>query len=154
MSYFIVRVNTPEHFNLSLAMTDMAYIIEKGGYWKKSSRPDMPIGSPIVAVGSHGGRGLLLHGIVRKGWKSVKGGAEGNPVYQHKLGVLWDNRVYMHAPEGADLALRLAGVQGNPLPILRAHTTMDQAHYRAVLDMVLLGESVNPWEYNQEEAAA
>lgn len=152
MSYFVVRVNTEDHSTRLLAMADMAAIIERRGYWKKSVRPDMPIGSPIIAVGGHGGRGLFLHGIVRKDWKPVKGGAEGNPVYQNKLGVEWDRTVYAHAAGVVDRALKVAGVQGDP-PILRAHTTVNQQQYRDMLHVVLMGDAVNPWEYSEEEAA-
>lgn len=150
MSYFIVRVNTDDHQTIEQAMRDMAVIIEKNGYWKKSVRPDMPIGSPVIAIGGHGGRGLFLHGIVRKPWKAVKGGAEGNVVYQNKLGMQWDNTVYMHPPEAVSAALTLAN-RGN----LRAHTRITKDEYRAVLGFVLSGEAVNPWEYveYQEDAA-
>jgi hypothetical protein len=147
VSYFIVRVNTDEHQTIEQAMQDMAYIIEQRGYWKKSVRPDMPIGSPIIAMGSHpGGQGLFIHGIVRKDWKTVKG----EVVYQNKLGVQWDHTVYKHPKEAVTAALVLANKGG-----LRAHTRITKDQYRAVLGFILTGEAVNPWEYGdyQEEAA-
>jgi len=152
-NYFIVRVNTADHPTRALAMKDMGDIIEQRGYWKMSVRPDMPIGSPIIAVGGHGGRGLFLHGIVRKDWKDVKGGAEGNPVYQHKLGVQWDHTVYTHPENAVEQALKLAGV-GGAKPILRSHTRVNQQQYRTMLSMILLGEAVNPWEYGDYEEVA
>jgi hypothetical protein len=153
-NYFIVRVNTPHHNTLALAMADMAAIIEQRGYWKKSVQPTMPVGSPMIAVGGHGGRGLFLHGIVRsRKWKRVGGGAEGNPTYQHKLGMQWDHSVYMHDPSAVDAVLKAAGIRGNP-PILRSHSQISQHHYTSALLMVLSGDAVNPWEYDEEEAAA
>jgi hypothetical protein len=152
VSYFIVRVNTPHHNSLLLAMKDMAAIIDRRGYWKKSVQPDMPIGSPVIAVGGHGGRGLFLHGIVKgKKWKRVGGGAEGNPTYQFKLGMQWDHTVYMHDPSAVEQALGLAGVQNSNL---RSFTTMSLQQYRNTLHMVLSGQPVNPWEYGEDEEAA
>lgn len=144
--YFIVRVNTDDHQTIEQAMADMAAIIEQRGYWKKSVRPTMPVGSPIIAIGGHGGRGLFLHGIVRKEWKSVKGGAEGNVAYANKLGVQWDNTVYMHPEEAVSAALVLANRVA-----LRAHSQITKDEYRAVLAFVLSGQAVNPWLFGSDE---
>lgn len=154
-NYFIVRVNTEAHFSRPLAMADMAAIIERDGYWKKSSPVlMMEPGDPVIACGGHGGRGLFLHGIVRgKKWKKVKGGAEGSPAYRYKLAVQWDSTVYMHDPDFVNVVLKAAGIQGIP-PILRAHSSIDLKCYREALAIVLKGQPVNPWEYEEEEQAA
>jgi hypothetical protein len=124
MTYFIVRVNTEDHYTRALAMADMATIIERRGYWKKSVRNDMPVGSPVIAVGSHGGRGVFLHGVVRTGWKDAKG-----PDYKHKLGMQWDHAVYLHDETAVEAVLGAAGVQGDP-PILRSVATMSHERSR------------------------
>jgi hypothetical protein len=140
--YFIVRVNTDEHQTIEQAMQDMAYIIEKRAYWKKSVRPTMPVGSPIIAIGGHGGRGLFLHGVVRKDWKAVSDGG----VYANKLGVQWDNTVYMHPQEAVSAALVLANRGA-----LRAHSQITKDEYRALLGFVLSGQAINPWLFGNDE---
>jgi hypothetical protein len=145
MSYFIVRVNTDDHPTIDQAMQDMAYIIEKRSYWKKSVQPVMPVGAPIIAMGGHGGRGLFLHGIVKGEWKQAKGGG----AYQNRLPVSWDNTVYMHPQSAVAAALVLAN-RGN----LRAHTQISKDEYRAVLHFVLGGQAVNPWLWQGTEEAA
>jgi hypothetical protein len=152
MNYFLVRVNTDDHPTRALAMADMAAIIEKRGYWKMSVRPDMPVGSAIIAAGSYGGQGLFLHGVVRKDWKAVKGGAEGNVVYQHKLGVQWEHVVYTRDPSARAQGFKLAGIGGETANT-RSHTTINQQQYRTLMSFILLGEAVNPWEYDEEVAA-
>ena len=147
--YFLVRVNTRDHTTRALAMADMAAIIERRGYWKMSEQPVMPIGSSIIAMGGHGGQGLFLHGIVRKGWKTVKSGAEGNVVYQNKLGVQWEHVVYTHDVTAVAAALSIVN-----LGALRKHSELDQMHYRSLLHFVLKGEAIDPWNYDEDEAVA
>jgi hypothetical protein len=155
MRYFIVRVNTSDHNDRPTAIDDMAAIIDKRGYWRKSVRSDMPIGSAMIAVGGHGGRGLFLHGVVRKDWKDVSGsgGAEGNKVYTNKLGVEWQRVVYMLAPSAVEQVLTMAGVGGTP-PVLISNTEINKLQYRTILHTVLLGEAINPWNHNDYKADA
>jgi hypothetical protein len=145
MSYFIVRVNTKDHPTRLLAMADMAAIIDRRGYWKMSQRADMPIGSSIIAMGGHGGRGLFLHGIVRGDWRTVKGGAEGNPTYRNKLRMQWENIVYTHDTSAVDQALGIVN-----LGALRKHSEITKERFRELLYFVMSGEAINPWEYVEE----
>jgi hypothetical protein len=63
MSYRLVRVNTPDHNTRERAFADMVSIVERGFYWKQSQVPDIPSGTQMIGMGSHGGRGLFIVGV-------------------------------------------------------------------------------------------
>jgi len=58
MSYRLVRVNTRDHGTRDAAFDDMVSIIERGFYWKQSKLPEIPSGTQMIGMGSHGGQGL------------------------------------------------------------------------------------------------
>jgi hypothetical protein len=60
--YRVVRVNTPAHTTRPSAFADMRTIIKAGYYWKKSQPVPIPVGTLLVAMGSHGGAGMFLLG--------------------------------------------------------------------------------------------
>lgn len=74
-------------------MRDMQSIVDRGFYWtRRESAPEFPRDTLIIGIGSHGGRGLFLHGIVADGdWVAL---SPGDQPYRHKLPVVWDQTIY------------------------------------------------------------
>jgi len=97
-TYHVVRVNTPAHKHDTEAMDDMAFIIERGFFWKKSDTFHCPVGSPLIAMGSHGGRGLFLFGMVTGLWENEPKAGE----YHKRIPVLWQPVIYKHEEEAVD----------------------------------------------------
>ena len=91
MSYRLVRVNTRDHTTRELAFDDMVSIIERGFYWKQSQLPDIPSGTQMIGMGSHGGQGLFIVGLTTTDeWEHEPDG----DVYRHRLPVAWARVVY------------------------------------------------------------
>src|SRR3954462_11297496 len=110
MSYRLVRVNTPDHSTPALAFDDMVSIIERGFYWKQSQLPDIPSGTQMIGMGSHGGRGLFIVGVTASDeWQDEPDG----DVYKHRLPVAWA-RVRLREPVHARRD------QGDSQPLQRA----------------------------------
>jgi hypothetical protein len=89
-TYNVVRVNTEDHNSYKKAMSDMAFIINEGLFWKKSSRLYLPIGSLLMAAGTNHGRGLYLIGIVTGEWQDTR--AYGS--YRNIIPVQWQSAIY------------------------------------------------------------
>lgn len=97
-TYHVVRVNTPAHKSWAQAMDDMATIIERKFFWKKSATFYAPVGSLIIAVGSHGGRGLFLVGMVTGQWEKEPDAGE----YHERLPMLWQPVIYEHDDDAVE----------------------------------------------------
>ena len=92
-TYNVVRVNRYGMDEIA-ALDDMAVIIEAGFFWKMSTTFDAPVGSLMLAMGSHGGRGLYIFGMVSGLW-------EGEPKgdFRKRLPMLWQPAIYKHGEE-------------------------------------------------------
>jgi len=91
MSYRLVRVNTRDHTTRELAFDDMVSIIERGFYWKQSKLPEIPWGTQMIGMGSHGGQGLFIVGVTTSDeWEDEPDG----DVFKHRLPVAWARVVY------------------------------------------------------------
>lgn len=97
-AYHVVRVNTRNHKTYEQAMSDMASIIEREFFWKMSERLYAPVGSPIIAMGSHGGRGLFLFGMVKGQWEKEPDPGE----YHERVPMLWQPCIYKHDPDAVE----------------------------------------------------
>ncbi len=128
--YRIVRVNTRDHSTRSLALDDMAANIRHEGYWTQNDDPPpIPVGTAVVGMGSYGGRGLYLHGIVRGEWE-----ATGETPFRNKLHVTWARVVYeADAPE--EIGALISAFNS------RSWSRCTQSEFRAVLNRVLSGSA-------------
>ncbi len=129
--YRVVRVNTSEHGTRALALEDMATIIRHEGYWTQNDDPPrIPVGTAVVAMGSYGGRGLYLHGVVRGEWE-----ATGEKPFRNKLAVTWARVVYQSdAPE--EIGAMISAFNS------RSWSRCTQSEFRAVLNRVLSGREL------------
>ena len=88
--YRMVRLNMRQHRTRALAFEDMVAIVKRSGYWTQNDNPPpIPVGTSVIGMGSYGGRGLYLHGVVAGAWASTSG-----PTFHHKLPVTWAHAVY------------------------------------------------------------
>jgi hypothetical protein len=120
----------------------MEAIIARGYYWKKSGRVWIPVGTPIIAIGSHGGRGLYLFGICTGKWENETGGGE----YGHRIPVQWQPVVY-------SLPAASVNTVGNMVNgfNVRFGGKATQAEFRKVLTFVLTGDVI---DYSVDLSAA
>ena len=142
--FIITRVNTEDHPTEELAKSDLAWIIERGYFWKKSSTIQAPVGSLIIGMGSHGGRGLYLVGIVSGRWENEPDGGE----YKKRLPVVWQRAIYQHPAESVDkIAAMVTGFNYR----FGAHNP-ERLQFISVLSYVLSGIKLDPdyhWETSQ-----
>jgi hypothetical protein len=130
MSYRLVRVNTHDHATPELAFEDMVSIIERGFYWKQSQVPDIPAGTQMVGMGSHGGRGLFILGVTTSGeWEDEPDG----DVYKHRLPVAWARVIY----ENPSVLDEIKSIPSRFNERFGAELT--QQEYRAIITLVLDG---------------
>lgn len=129
--YRVVRVNTRDHSTRPRALEDMATIVRYEGYWTQNEdAPRIPVGTAVVGMGSYGGRGLYLHGVVRGGWE-----ATGERPFRNKLAVTWAHVAYeSDAPE--EIGAIISAFNS------RSWSRCTQSEFRAVLDRVLSGREV------------
>jgi hypothetical protein len=123
----MVRVNDENHPRRRDAMADMRTIIDSGAYWTRNETPpDVPAGTPVVAMGSRGGRGLFLHGIVDGEWEPTR---ESGPPYLHRISVAWADAIYEADPDVVAAEVERFN--------RRSWSRMKQSEYLAVLGHVL-----------------
>jgi len=134
MSYRLVRVNTPDHSTRELAFDDMVSIIERGFYWKQSQLPDIPSGTQMIGMGSHGGRGLFIVGVTASDeWQDEPDG----DVYKHRLPVAWARVVYENPS-------MLDEIKAIPSRINeRFGADLTQEEYREILARVLASDGLD-----------
>src|SRR5215208_3815303 len=81
----------------------VALVQHKRYYTRNDTPPKIMRRTPMVGIGSHGGRGLFLLGhCAGLRWEPL---AEEHRPYTHRIPVIWDGAIY-----GADYDEVLAGV--------------------------------------------
>jgi hypothetical protein len=138
-TFHVVRVNTPAHSTPELGLYDMATIIERGYFWKKSDTFYCPVGSLILAMGGHGGRGLFINGIVTGEWEKEHGNGE----YHYRIKMQWQEIVYQHPPEAVEAVASM-------LPhfnIRFGSRSITAQEFAAAFSFVASGTLINPWEH-------
>jgi hypothetical protein len=134
MSYRLVRVNTRDHGTRELAFDDMVSIIERGFYWKQSKLPEIPAGTQMIGMGSHGGQGLFIIGVTTSAdWEEEPDG----DVFKHRIPVAWARVVYENP-------LMLEKVKSIPSRFNeRFGAELTQEEYREILSLVLDGDGLD-----------
>jgi hypothetical protein len=134
MSYRLVRVNTRDHNTRKPAFNDMVTIIERGFYWKQSKLPDIPSGTQMIGMGSHGGQGLFIVGVTTTDeWEDEPDG----DVYKHRLPVAWGRVVY----ESPSMLGRIKSIPHRFNERFGADLTQEE--YREILALVLDGDGLD-----------
>jgi hypothetical protein len=144
-SYVFCRVCDERHDSYEKALEDLTGLVRDERYYTRNeSPPKIMRRTPMVGIGSHGGRGLFVMGACAGlDWESL--GEEDLP-YRHRIEVIWDGAIY-----GADYDGVFAGVTKYNQ---RSWTSANRADYRLVVDRILDGEVVRrvrdaprlPWE--------
>jgi hypothetical protein len=149
-SYVFCRVCDERHDTYDKALDDLNGLVEAERYYTRNdSAPKIMRRTPMVGIGSHGGRGLFLLGACAGlRWEDL--GEDALP-YRHRIEVIWDGAIYR-----ADYGAVFDGVTKYNQ---RSWTSATRADYRLVVDRILAGDIVRrvhdaprlPWE--QEGAA-
>ena len=155
--YRIVRVNRRDHNTYALALEDMGVIIDHKYYWKMSQRVHMPVGTMVIAAGSYEGAGMFLIGIVTGEWEiephpttMPQSNKPSDYQYHQRIPVQWQPVVYWH-DKGVDAVHEINDmIDGFNY---RFGATLTQVEFRKVLNYVLHGKAISPWEYEQAQAA-
>ena len=117
---------------------------EERYYTRNETPPKIMRRTPMVGVGSHGGRGLFLLGACAGlDWEEL--GEDALP-YRYRIEVIWDGAIY-----GAAYEQVFAGVTKYNQ---RSWTSASRADYRLVVDNILAGDVVRrvrerptlPWD--------
>jgi hypothetical protein len=134
MSYRLVRVNTRDHATRDSAFDDMVSIIERGFYWKQSKLLDIPSGTQMIGMGSHGGQGLFIIGVTTSAdWEEEPDG----DVYKHRLPVAWARVVY----ENPRMLAKMKSIPSRFNERFGAELTQEE--YREILTLVLDGDGLD-----------
>lgn len=134
MSYRLVRVNTRDHTSRELAFDDLVSIIERGFYWKQSQLPDIPSGTQMIGMGSHGGQGLFIVGVTTSDeWEDEPDAG----VYKHRLPVAWARVVY----ENPSMLGEIKSIPSRFNERFGADLTQEE--YREIVTLVLDGDGLN-----------
>jgi hypothetical protein len=108
----------------------MVSIIERGFYWKQSQAPDIPAGTQMVGMCSHGGRGFFILGVTTSDeWEDEPDG----DVYKHRLPVAWAHVIY----ENPSVLDEIKSIPSRFNERFGAELT--QQEYRAIITLVLDG---------------
>jgi hypothetical protein len=147
-SYVFCRVCDDRHDTYVRARDDMTGLVEAERYYTRNARPPKIMRrTPMVGIGSHGGRGLFLLGVCA-GLKWERLDASSLP-YRHRIEVIWDGAIY-----AADYATVFESVAKYNE---RSWTSATLADYRLVVDRILAGDVVRrvrdaprlPWDETQ-----
>ena len=92
-SYVFCRVCDERHDTYDTALEDLTGLVEDERYYtRNASPPKITRRTPMVGIGSHGGRGLFLLGACAgRDWEDL--GDSALP-YRHRIEVLWDGAIY------------------------------------------------------------
>lgn len=105
---------------------------EERYYTRHESPPKIMRRTPMVGIGSHGGRDLFVMGACAGlDWEPL---GEENLPYRHRIEGIWDGAIY-----GADYDAVFAGVMKYNQ---RSWTSATRVDYRLVVDRILDGEVV------------
>jgi hypothetical protein len=128
--YLFCRVNDERHSTREAALADMLELAtDEWFYTRSEARPSLARGTPMVAIGSHGGRGLFMLGLCLDAWEAL---SDEDLPYRHRVRVLWDGAIYE-----TDLA---AAVEGLSKFNWRSWTYASQADYGLLVGRVLAGD--------------
>lgn len=144
-SYVFARVCDERHDTYDRALKDLADLVEAERYYTRSETPPKIMRrTPMVGIGSHGGRGLFLLGMCA-GWDWEDLGDDALP-YRHRIEIIWDGAIY-----AASYQEVFAGVTKYNQ---RSWTSAARVDFRSVVNRILDGEVVRrvreapglPWD--------
>jgi hypothetical protein len=121
----------------------MEAIITRGYYWRKSKRVWIPDGTPIIAMGGHGGRGLYLLGISTGQWENETGDGD----YGQRIPVRWQPVVYCHPAASVNTVIDMIDSGFS----IYSGGEVTQKEFRKVLNFVLKGDVL---DYSVDLSAA
>lgn len=144
-SYVFARICDERHSTYEVALEDISSLIKDELYYTRNDTPPRIMRrTPMVGIGSHGGRGLFTLGVCAGlDWEDL--GNKALP-YRHCIEVIWDGAIYR-----ADYASVFEGVTKYNQ---RSWTSATREDYRRVVDRILDGDVVRrvrdaprlPWE--------
>lgn len=144
-SYVFCRVNDERHGTYEKALEDLRGMVQTERYYTRNETgPRIMRRTPMVGVGSHGGRGLFLMGACAGlAWEPLP---EDFLPYRHRIEVIWDGAIYR-----ADYPHVFDGVTKYNT---RSWTSATREDFRLIVDRILAGEIVEritpppalPWE--------
>jgi hypothetical protein len=144
-SYVFCRVCDERHDTYARALDDLTDLVRAERYYTRNeTAPKIMRRTPMVGIGSHGGRGLFLLGACAGlAWENLDDGAL---PYRHRTEVIWDGAIY-----AADYYAVFDEVTKYNE---RSWTSATRADYRLVVDRILAGSIVRrvreapalPWE--------
>jgi hypothetical protein len=144
-SYVFCRVCDERHDTYAKALEDLAGLVEAERYYTRNEKPPKIMRrTPMVGIGSHGGRGLFLLGMCTGlGWEDL---SESWLPYRHRIPVIWDGAIYAVDYEGV--------FDGVSKYNERSWTSATLPDYRLVVDRILAGPIVRrvreapplPWD--------
>lgn len=144
-SYVFARVCDERHQTRDQALDDIVGLVRDDRYYTRNETPPKIMRrTPMIGIGSHGGRGLFIVGhCAGLDWEAL---AEDHWPYRHRIEVLWAGAVY-----AADYNQVMGGVDKYNF---RSWTSATQADFALVQARVLSGDVVVrvrddpdlPWE--------
>ena len=127
-SYVFARICDERHESYEAAVEYVADLVTAERYYTRHEAPPRIMRrTPMVGIGSHGGRGLFTLGVC-SGLEWEELGDEELP-YRHRIEVIWDGAIY-----AADYETVLAGVTKYNR---RSWTSATREDYRRVFDRIL-----------------
>jgi hypothetical protein len=93
-NYVLVRVNDERHKTRADALNDLAGLVREDHYYtRRETPPQIMKGTPIIGIGSYGGRGLFVLGqCAGLDWESLP--EDDWWPYLHRIDVTWDGSIY------------------------------------------------------------
>jgi hypothetical protein len=144
-SYVFCPVCDERHDTYEKALEDVTGLVREERYYTQHHAPPKIMRrTPMVGIGSHGGRGLFVMGVCAGlDWERLD---ENDLPYRYRIEVIWDGAIY-----GADYDEVLADVTKYNQ---RSWTSANREDYGLVVDRILNGEVVRrihdtprpPWE--------
>jgi hypothetical protein len=127
-SYVFARICDERHHSYEFALEDIAELVTAERYYtRRETPPKIMRRTPMVGIGSHGGRGLFTLGVCSGfAWEDL--GEESLP-YRHRIEVIWDGAIY-----GVDYSSVLDDVAKYNK---RSWTSATRADYCRVVDRIL-----------------
>jgi hypothetical protein len=131
-SYVFARICDERHHSYELALEDIVGLVAAERYYTRNETPPKIMRrTPMVGIGSRGGRGLFMLGVCSGlAWEDL--GQDALP-YRHRIEVIWNGALYR-----ADYATVFDGVTKYNE---RSWTSAIREDYRRVVDRILDGRS-------------
>ena len=132
-SYVFARVCDERHPTRDDALDDIVQLVRNDQYYTRNETPpNIMRRTPMIGIGSHGGRGLFIRGHCSGlDWEDL--GDDYLP-YRHRIDVIWDGAIY-----GIDYDRALAGVEKYNQ---RSWTSATQQDFALLDGRILNGEVV------------